>query len=100
MIQTENLTKVYQMGEDEVRALNGASFTIEKGEMLAIMGPSGSGKSTLLNLIGLLDTPTSGELVLVGNATSALNDDARTRLRAHSVGFVFQFLFFVFPFLR
>ena len=63
MIQMENLTKVFQMGESEVRALDGASFTIEKGEMVAIMGPSGSGKSTLMSIIGCLDVPSSGRYI-------------------------------------
>ena len=72
MIQMENLTKVFQMGESEVRALDGASFTIEKGEMVAIMGPSGSGKSTLMSIIGCLDVPSSGRYILDGVAVENL----------------------------
>ncbi len=90
MIQTENLTKVYQMGDDEVRALNGASFTIEKGEMVAIMGPSGSGKSTLMSIIGCLDVPTSGSYILDGEAVEHLGDTQLAEIRGRKIGFVFQ----------
>jgi putative ABC transport system ATP-binding protein len=90
MIQTENLTKVYQMGEDEVRALNGASFTIEKGEMLAIMGPSGSGKSTLMSIIGCLDVPTSGKYTLDGVSVENMEDSKLAEIRGRKIGFVFQ----------
>jgi putative ABC transport system ATP-binding protein len=90
MIQTENLTKVYQMGEDEVRALNGASFAIEKGEMVAIMGPSGSGKSTLMSIIGCLDVPTSGRYTLDGVAVENLEDSQLAEIRGRKIGFVFQ----------
>jgi putative ABC transport system ATP-binding protein len=90
MIQTENLTKVYQMGEDEVRALNGASFTIEKGEMLAIMGPSGSGKSTLMSIIGCLDVPTSGKYTLDGISVENMEDSKLSEIRGRKIGFVFQ----------
>ena len=90
MIQTENLTKVYQMGDDEVRALNGASFTIEKGEMLAIMGPSGSGKSTLMSIIGCLDVPTSGKYTLDGVSVENMEDSKLAEIRGRKIGFVFQ----------
>lgn len=90
MIQTENLTKVYQMGEDEVRALNGASFTIEKGEMVAIMGPSGSGKSTLMSIIGCLDVPTSGKYSLDGVSVEKMEDAQLAEIRGRKIGFVFQ----------
>lgn len=90
MIQTENLTKVYQMGEDEVRALNGASFTIEKGEMVAIMGPSGSGKSTLMSIIGCLDVPTSGRYILDGTSVENMEDTQLAEIRGRKIGFVFQ----------
>ncbi len=90
MIQTENLTKVYQMGEDEVHALNGASFTIEKGEMLAIMGPSGSGKSTLMSIIGCLDVPTSGKYTLDGVSVENMEDSKLAEIRGRKIGFVFQ----------
>jgi putative ABC transport system ATP-binding protein len=90
MIQAENLTKVYKMGEDEVRALNHASFTIEKGEMIAIMGPSGSGKSTLMSIIGCLDVPTSGSYVLDGVSVENMEDSQLAEIRGRKIGFVFQ----------
>jgi len=90
MIQTEHLTKVYQMGEDEVHALNGATFTIEKGEMVAIMGPSGSGKSTLMSIIGCLDVPTSGSYILDGVSVENMEDTQLAEIRGRKIGFVFQ----------
>ncbi len=90
MIQTEDLTKVYQMGNDEVRALNGASFAIEKGEMVAIMGPSGSGKSTLMSIIGCLDVPTSGTYSLDGVSVENMEDAQLAEIRGRKIGFVFQ----------
>jgi putative ABC transport system ATP-binding protein len=90
MIQAENLTKVYKMGEDEVRALNHASFTIENGEMVAIMGPSGSGKSTLMSIIGCLDVPTSGRYVLDGVSVENMEDAQLAEIRGRKIGFVFQ----------
>jgi putative ABC transport system ATP-binding protein len=90
MIETENLTKVYQMGNDEVRALDGASFTIDKGEMVAIMGPSGSGKSTLMSIIGCLDVPTSGRYTLDGVAVENMEDAQLAEIRGRKIGFVFQ----------
>ncbi len=90
MIQTEDLTKVYQMGNDEVRALNGASFAIEKGEMLAIMGPSGSGKSTLMSIIGCLDVPTRGTYSLDGVSVENMEDAQLAEIRGCKIGFVFQ----------
>ncbi len=90
MIQAEGLTKVYQMGESEIRALNGASFTIEKGEMVAIMGPSGSGKSTLMSLIGCLDAPTSGSYRLDGVAVENMDETELAHVRGRKIGFVFQ----------
>jgi putative ABC transport system ATP-binding protein len=90
MIQTENLTKVYQMGEDQVRALNDASFTIEKGEMVAIMGPSGSGKSTLMSIIGCLDVPSSGHYALDGISVENMEDTQLANIRGRKIGFVFQ----------
>ncbi|MCB2214144.1 ABC transporter ATP-binding protein [bacterium] len=90
VIQVENLTKVYQMGEVEVHALRGVSFTVQRGEVLAIMGPSGSGKSTLMNMIGCLDVPTSGEYFLEGEEVSTLDEDQLALVRNQKIGFVFQ----------
>jgi putative ABC transport system ATP-binding protein len=91
VLQTLALTKQYRMGELIVTALDGVDFSVARGEFVAIMGPSGSGKSTLLHLLGGLDTPTSGEVILAGQALSALDDDAITRFRRQKVGFIFQF---------
>jgi putative ABC transport system ATP-binding protein len=90
MIQIENLTKVYQMGESEVRALDGASFSISKGEMVAIMGPSGSGKSTLMSIVGCLDVPTSGSYMLDGIAVENMDEKKLAEIRGRKIGFVFQ----------
>ncbi len=90
VIQAENLTKVYKMGQVEVHALNGLSLGILRGEVVAIMGPSGSGKSTLMNIIGCLDRPTSGSYYLDGELVSRLKDDQLADIRNRKVGFVFQ----------
>jgi putative ABC transport system ATP-binding protein len=91
MIRTEDLWKTYDMGEAiSVHALCGASFEIERGEYVAIMGPSGSGKSTLMNLIGCLDTPTRGHYWLNGSLVSELSDDELAYIRNKEIGFVFQ----------
>jgi len=90
MIRTENLTKTYPMGSTEVHALQGVSMEIRRNEYVAIMGPSGSGKSTLMNLIGCLDTPTSGRYWLNEKLVSELDDDELARIRNKEIGFVFQ----------
>ncbi len=90
VIQAEDLTKVYRMGQVEVHALNGLSLKIGRGEVVAIMGPSGSGKSTLINIIGCLDRPTSGSYILDGEPVFKLTDDQLATIRNRKVGFVFQ----------
>ncbi len=90
LIKVQGLTKIYQMGTEEIRALDGVDLEVERNEYLAIMGPSGSGKSTLMNLIGCLDTPTSGQYWLNGREVSQLDDDELAFVRNHEIGFVFQ----------
>lgn len=86
----ENVTKTYQMGEQQVCALKGVSLTIHAGEYLAIMGPSGSGKSTLMNMIGCLDVPTSGTYLLEGESVGEMSEDQLAAIRNKKIGFVFQ----------
>ena len=102
LIELRNVSKIYQMGKVQVKAVDGASFSIEEGEFASLSGPSGSGKSTLLNIIGLIDTPDGGSLILNGKdiykdiklengkALSAKTDNALTKLRRENLGFIFQ----------
>src|SRR5438094_4870305 len=90
VIKTEALAKVYEMGAEQVHALRGVDVEIRKGEYVAIMGPSGSGKSTLMNLIGCLDSPSSGRYWLAGRLVSELSDDELAYIRNKEIGFVFQ----------
>lgn len=91
IIQLEKVTKLYQMDEVEVRALNGVDLSVEEGEFVAIIGPSGSGKSTMLHIVGCLDIPTSGRVFLEGIDISELGDSQLARLRGKRIGFIFQF---------
>ncbi len=90
LIETVDLWKTYQMGDEEIHALRGVSIQIERGEYVAIMGPSGSGKSTLMNLIGCLDTPSKGSYLLNGKQVSLMDDNELARIRNEEIGFVFQ----------
>ncbi len=90
LIVAEDLWRTYEMGSEQIHALQGVSFTIETGEYVAVMGPSGSGKSTLMNLIGCLDTPSKGRYVLHGKLVSQMNDDDLAEVRNKEIGFVFQ----------
>jgi putative ABC transport system ATP-binding protein len=90
MIQIEDLWKTYQMGAEEIHALRGVTFAIQRGSYVAIMGPSGSGKSTMMNLIGCLDTPSKGKYFLNSRLVSEMDDDELAHIRNKEIGFVFQ----------
>jgi putative ABC transport system ATP-binding protein len=90
IIELRDLTKTYYIGETHVDALRGVSYTIEKGDFLAVMGSSGSGKSTLMNIIGCLDKPTAGEYIFDGEAVSTFDKNKLARIRNQKIGFVFQ----------
>ncbi|MBU0767382.1 ABC transporter ATP-binding protein [Patescibacteria group bacterium] len=90
MIELKNITKTYILGTQQLRVLKDVSLTINSGEFVAIMGPSGSGKSTLMNIIGLLDTPTTGSYILEKKIVSDLSDNAQAEVRSRRIGFVFQ----------
>jgi putative ABC transport system ATP-binding protein len=98
-VRMTNLTKVYQVGETEIRALAGVDLEIPVGEFVSIMGPSGSGKSTLLNVMGCIDTPTSGSLKIMGEEVSSLGDRELTAIRLDTIGFIFQ-QFYLIPTLN
>lgn len=90
LIELKEIYKVYQMGEEEVRASDGVSLTIDRGEFVAIVGKSGSGKSTLMNIIGALDVPTSGEYLLGGEDVGSMSDNQLAAIRNKMIGFIFQ----------
>ena len=90
MIELQNITKIYDIGEVKVAALNDVSFSCEKGEFISIMGHSGPGKSTMMNVLGCLDRPTSGSYLIDGQDVSKLNDDQLATMRNNKLGFVFQ----------
>ena len=91
ILRVENLTKVYGKGENEVRALDGVSFSVEKGEFVAVIGPSGSGKSTLLNILGGVDRPTGGKVFMDGKDVYAQNEEQLAIFRRRQVGLIYQF---------
>lgn len=96
VLRLEALRKSYNIGQpNEVEVLHGIDLCIERNDFAALIGPSGSGKSTLLNILGLLDKPSSGELYLLGQPTSSMDDTRRTALRGNSIGFVFQFHYLI-----
>ena len=90
IINLENISKIYQVGSEEVHALDDVSLKIDRNEYVAIMGPSGSGKSTLMNILGCLDTPTSGKYDLKGTDVSDMSDNELAEVRNREIGFVFQ----------
>ena len=90
VIQTKELWKTYEMGDQKIHAVSGVSAEIRRGEYVAIMGPSGSGKSTFMNLIGCLDSPSAGNYYIAGNLVSGMNDDELAHIRNKEIGFVFQ----------
>lgn len=90
LIQLENVVKIYEVGAERVHALRGVSLRVQENEYLAIMGPSGSGKSTLMNILGCLDTPTSGRYLFKGHNVSTMDDDQLAAIRNREIGFVFQ----------
>ena len=90
LIELKNIYKIYHMGDEEVRASDGVSLSIDRGEFVAIVGKSGSGKSTLMNIIGALDVPTEGEYILGGEDVSEMSDDQLAQIRPKMIGFIFQ----------
>jgi lipoprotein-releasing system ATP-binding protein len=99
VLRLEGISKTYGIGTPAAtEVLHGIDLTLARGEFVALIGPSGSGKSTLLNIIGLLDRPTGGKLFIEGRDTSTLDEDALTRLRGHSIGFIFQYHYLISAF--
>jgi putative ABC transport system ATP-binding protein len=90
IVELNNVHKTYMLGKTEVHALRGLGFSIDKGDFVAIAGPSGSGKTTILNMVGCVDTPTDGDVIVDGKDVSHLNDKQLTRFRLHRIGFIFQ----------
>src|SRR3978361_1336317 len=90
VLRLENITRLYREGEGQLEVFSGLSMALKPGEIVAVVGPSGAGKSSLLHIAGLLEAPTSGEITIVGAATSKLNDAERTRIRRETIGFVYQ----------
>src|SRR3954463_415205 len=90
VIEIENVTKLYKMGDEVVHALRGVALTVRRNEYLAVMGPSGSGKSTMMNMLGCLDTPTTGKYLFTGKDVSSMSDDELADIRNREIGFVFQ----------
>ena len=99
MIELTDVRKVYKMGENEIKALNNVNLKVKKGEFLSIVGPSGSGKSTLLNIIGCIDTPSSGRVIIDSEDVSTLKDRGLTKIRLNKIGFIFQ-QFYLIPTLN
>ncbi len=95
LIRLENVYKIYKVGNENVYALKGINLKVKRGEVIAIVGPSGSGKSTLLNLIGCLDRPTKGKVLIDGKDVSKLSDDELAEIRRKKIGFVFQFFYLI-----
>lgn len=91
MVEIKNLTKSYKIGDNEFKALDNIDLSLNKGEFIVILGPSGAGKSTLLNLIGGMDTPTSGDILIDGENISKYNERKLSEYRAENIGFIFQF---------
>ena len=91
IVELKNVSKSYKIGEKEFKALNSINLSIKKGELVVILGPSGAGKSTLLNLIGGMDSPTSGEVIIDGENISNYNENRLSNYRAENIGFIFQF---------
>ena len=91
IVELKNVSKVYKIGDNEFKALDNIDLSLNKGEMIVVLGPSGAGKSTLLNLIGGMDTPTSGNVIIDGENISSYNENKLSDYRAENVGFIFQF---------